>query len=78
MPVDLTLPCFLLAFGEKILYFFISPTDEQCSTSKCNAFCLAHFPLDRTGMITKWSIQLGTQKKQCGRFEKLIAYSVIF
>ena len=57
MPLDLTLPCFHLAFGEKYSFIpFIYPTDVRPTCVVCFAWGFP-FQLGRSGMKTKWSLQ---------------------
>ena len=53
MPLDLTLPCFVLAFEEKKLFIhFLSPTDIRQTRVVCFAWGFP-FQLGRAGMKAK-------------------------
>ena len=58
MPLNLTLPCFLLDFGGKIV-FFPQFLQQMNSVRPTRVVCFAWefpFTLGRAGMITKWSL----------------------
>ena len=65
IPLNLTLPCFLLDFGEKIILFY-SFLQQMNSVRPTRVVCFAwgfSFKLGRAEMITKWSLQFRLKEK---------------